>query len=307
MKRSFVAIVLVSFFFALQLAASQYALDWSSAKAETGQFISFSILLPRSSDRSEVRVTMRQTNQDWEIVEGGQAGIRNDTQGIHGTLQCFAITNSFFPGLILSWREAGLAKSLVFPPAWFFVSAPLTDLTAQPPVRGLRGPIKAPFPWLVIAAVVILVALLVTTFIVFRKRKKGLQLPGKEDIPDPWELACKRLEILKRNLPIDDQGIKEHIFLLNETLKQYLGGRTGLPLVEQTSAGVVEACFELGWTGDREADELKDWLLRGDMAKFARQIPSLNGLTEYATCLEVWLERAESGWRKKLHNEEVGA
>ena len=289
----------------LTLAAAQIRIEWSSARVETGQMVSFSIMVPGLTRPTGVSLALRQTNQDWEIAGGGNAGITLGDSGVSGQVQCFAVTDSLFPGLVIRWTDSGQSRTLVTPPVWFFVSAPETDLAAQPPVRGLRGPVVDAFPWLLVLGLLILVALVVASLMIMRRRKRGLVLPGIEEIPDPWELARKRLEILRSNMPHDAEGIKEHIFLLSETLKQYLSGRSGLHLVEQTSEEVVRACRGLAWAGDAMSTELKAWLVRGDMAKFARQIPSYEEFETFSSQLETWLELAESGWKRCCLNGEA--
>lgn len=298
MKCSSKFILLTVFLQATSLDANNFGVEWRTSRVETGSFVEFFLQLPKTEVLDQISVSIRQTNPDWELAGEKNSALRIDGHTISGRIQCFAVEDGIFPGLRISWTQNGTKINLVSPPVWFFVSAPATDLSAQPPIRGLRGPLGEGVPWLVLFGALLIVLLLVWTWIIIRKRKKGFILPDASQIADPWELAQKRIEILKENLPEDELGIKEHIFLLNETLKQYLSGRSGLHLVEQTSKEVVQSIKEFTWVDDAMTDDLKDWLEYGDMAKFARQIPTTNELAEYLGRLEAWMRPVEVRWKQ---------
>lgn len=298
-----ILVILVQFLLGSSfLAAARIQVDWPLTRVETGERAAFSILVPAKPQPSELSLGLRETNQDWELVSLDLAEGR-----VSGEVQCFAVGDALFPGFVIRWRENGHDRIVHTPPCWFFVSAPATDLTAQPVIRGLRGPRTESFPWLFAIGLLLLAGLLLAGVFILLRRKRGLVLPSSEEIPDPWQLAKKRLEILRSNMPHDPEKIKEHIFLLNETLKQYLSGRSGLHLVEQTSDEVVCACRQLTWTGDDLSSRLRVWLNRGDLAKFAKQIPSYAEFEAYSDQLEDWLEAAESGWQRSCREKEAEA
>jgi len=297
MTRRIVSALLFSLLPISSLLATGVTVEWATSRVETGSHVGFVVHLPKNAVLDQVSVSIRQTNADWELAGEKESALTVSGKSITGRIQCFAVEDGMFPGLRIGWVENGRKQFFSSPPVWFFVAAPVTDLSAQPPVRGLRGPVSAGLPWLLIFGIFLVLVLLGWTWFIVRKRKKGFVLPDANQIADPWELASRRIEILRENLPEDELAIKEHIFLLTETLKQYLSGRSGLHLVEQTSREVIASVREFAWAGNDMTDEIREWLERGDMAKFARQIPTPGELTGYLESLAAWLERIESQWK----------
>jgi len=274
------------------LAAQELTVDWADSRARLGEKLRFVLLSEEFTDPRTLSIELTETNQDWEYLESEFFPNRAEVW-----VQCFAIKPALFPGLTIRYRQGGEARVFLTGPQYFYVSAPETDLTLEPPIRGLRAPDEDGLPWWVFAGGALFLILLGLFLWRRSRKKKGLILPGARDIPDPWRLAKERIALLRRHLPEDEAGAKEHVFLLNETLKQYLGARAGYSFLELTSFEVVEAYSGLAWHDAERRDALKAWLARGDMAKFAREIPDRDELTRYIDSFESWLGGAEAEWR----------
>lgn len=278
------------------LAAVEMSVRWNTVQPQTGEKIGFTVdaVLPAGAAFSGLLVMA--TNEDWElsVTRTNLA----DRLRLEGDVQCFAVGPAVFPGLKLVIKMSdGKAATLYGGPQFFHVRAPETDLSRQPPIQDLRDPFTDPFPWWLVAAGVVAVLLAVWFFMRRRGRKPGLVLPGADEIPDPWELAERRIALLRGAWPDTAEGVKEHVFLMGETLKQYLAGRSGQAFLELTSREAVERYAGLAFADDQSGRRLADWLARGDLAKFAKEIPDGPGLIEFFAELEGWLQRTESAWR----------
>jgi len=286
--------------FAGVLAAQNFTVQWEASQISLGQKLCFTLLTEDFDAADIVSVELTQTNEDWEYE-------RRETLSRQTRIwvQCFALAPSLFPGLTIRYVQSGITRTLLTGPQYFYVRAPETDLSADPPIRGIRAPEADASLWWVYGLIALAV-LLLGVFLWFRiRRKKGFTLPGAQEIADPWALVKERIALLRQHFPEEDAGIKEHVFLLNETLKQYLGARAGHSFLELTSSEVMAEYSSLAWPGGGNADTrasemaiLKAWLERGDMAKFAREVPDTQELSGYIDSFESWVIGVEEEWRR---------
>ena len=114
----------------------------------------------------------------------------------------------------------------------------------------------------------ILIAIAVAIFILYKKNGKGL-LPGRKVIP-PYELAVRRLGELKRKRLHEMGNDKAYYTELTEILRQYLGGRFKIYALEMTSSQILAELIANPETAPY-ANELKPMFTVADFVKFAKQ------------------------------------
>jgi hypothetical protein len=281
------------------LTARNFHVHWEESRIVLGQKLCFTLLAEDFDIANILSVQLTKTNEDWEYVQSERL-----PNQVRVWVQCFALKHTLFPGLTIRYEQDGIPFTLETGPQHFYVHAPETDLSKEPPILGIRAPeAETSFWWAYVLAA--LFALLLGIFFWRRiRQKRGFTLPGAQEIADPWDLVKERIALLRRHLPEDEAGIKEHVFLINETLKQYLGARAGYSFLELTSSEVMREYSRLAWHGVLNADTraaqlaiLKAWLERGDMAKFARQVPDVHELTKYIDSFEAWVIGVEEEWR----------
>ncbi|MDR2734010.1 MAG: hypothetical protein LBC99_05115 [Spirochaetota bacterium] len=285
--------ILVFVLFRVTLFAQDLRVLWGESGVVLGEQICVTLISKELANADSLQTELSQTNEDWEYI---RSEILEDR--ILVWVQCFALYPSLFPGLTIRYQNIGEVAAIATGPQYFYVVSPEVDLEAEPPIRGIRPPDEDDAVWRY--APFVLLVLLFCTALGFwlRKRKnKGYSLPGINEIADPWRLAMERIGQLRQYLPGDEAGSKEHVFLLNETIKQYLGGRVGYSFLEMTSAEVADAYSRFVWAREVRAEELLAWLQRGDMAKFARELPDTKELEGYINSCETWLIGAESDWQ----------
>ncbi len=156
------------------------------------------------------------------------------------------------------------------------------NVTAEDPIAGF-APVAEPedksifdvlpnwlvdFWWLILLA---LLAIAAGTWAMRRYRKEGTILK-KKPLPDPYEVAMKRLVDLKaRNLW--EKGMEREYFTeLTEILRHYLDTRFGINAMEMTSRQIIDAL-----SGNKEIKEKRGYVRQilniADFVKFAKVRP----------------------------------
>ncbi len=160
-----------------------------------------------------------------------------------------------------------------------------TVLTGQEKgIEDIKGPMAIPFevPWLWLAVVLGLVAVLVLLWWFWKRRRSREEEGGR---PSPVQIllspeeeameALKRLEaagLLRRN------EFKEFCVRLTEILKHYVFRRHGVPVEERTTMEImIDSAKSLPVNVYKI---LRDFLDRGDLVKFAKYQPTSEEIRE---------------------------
>lgn len=123
--------------------------------------------------------------------------------------------------------------------------------------------------WVVLGIAIVLI--LITLFILFRKRKAIIEERRQTPIP-PYELAMSRLNSLAEQKLAESGMDKAYYTELVDILRQYLEGRFGINAMEMTSTQIVKALRSNTETR-LSADEVKTVLEIADFVKFAKVRP----------------------------------
>lgn len=285
--------LLVFAFLRTALFAQDLRVLWGEQGIQLGGQVCFTLISKELVSADSLEIELSRTNEDWEYI---RSEVLEDRVLVWA--QCFALEASLFPGLSIRYQKATASTSLVTGPQYFYVASPEIDPDADPPIRGIRALEEDEPIWQYVLIILLVLLLGIALGLWLRKRKKkGYSLPGTQEITDPWKLARERIDMLRQHIPRDEAGIKEHVFLLHETVKQYLGGRVGYSFLEMTSAEVADAYARFVWTSAERAQRLRVWLQRGDMAKFARELPDTKELARYIDTCESWLADVECDWQ----------
>lgn len=123
--------------------------------------------------------------------------------------------------------------------------------------------------WWLWLAILVLVALFIIGM--RRYRKQGSVLKKKPE-PNPYEVALRRLENLKRR-KLWEQGMeKEYFTLLTDILREYLERRFGINALEMTSAEIINSLTDNTEVKDKRS-YMRDILAMADFVKFAKVRP----------------------------------
>ncbi len=156
------------------------------------------------------------------------------------------------------------------------------NVTADDPIAGF-APVAEPEDksifdavpdWIVDYWWILLIVLLAIGLFIWgmrRYRKEGTLLK-KKPLPDPYEVALRRLEQLKSK-KLWEQGMEREYFTeLTEILRVYLESRFGINAMEMTSRQIMEALRERNDIKDKR-DYVKEILKVADFVKFAKVRP----------------------------------
>lgn len=122
--------------------------------------------------------------------------------------------------------------------------------------------------WIILGILVI--ALGVTVFILYKKNGKTL-FPRKKVVP-PYEQAIINLEKLRNSNLIERGHIKEYYTRLIDILREYLMGRYTIYAMEMTSSQILDAIKQHPEASQAKSD-LRQLFRVADFVKFAKVLP----------------------------------
>lgn len=135
--------------------------------------------------------------------------------------------------------------------------------------KKLRGPV---WPYLLIP---IIIAILITAFIMIRKRlKNSIEIPEVPARP-PWEIANEKLDRLRNDKHIEFGRFKKYYIELSLIIREYIENRYNFPAVEYTTYE-LENTESLKLNAADLYDRLFEFFYRADLTKFAKLIPTAN-------------------------------
>lgn len=120
---------------------------------------------------------------------------------------------------------------------------------------------------------ILVAALLAVLFFLYKKNGPTL-LPHKKVIP-PYDMAVKRLGLLKSKRLAESGHDKEYYTELTDILRQYIDGRFGINAREMTTTQILDAMSADG-TLNIFVETLGPVLRTADFVKFARQRPDVS-------------------------------
>lgn len=148
---------------------------------------------------------------------------------------------------------------------------PAADIKDIKPIYKAPITFKELLPWIVL----ILAVGLITYFILFflKRRKKQPTIQPVQRIKTPaWEIALKKLDVLKSEQLWQKGNIKEYYTQLTDILREYFELRFNVSASEMTSTEIQEAV--LPHVNDENVMiPLRNVLFLADMAKFAKAQP----------------------------------
>lgn len=133
--------------------------------------------------------------------------------------------------------------------------------------------LKDHWPWFAVAGGLLLIALLL--FLYFRRKKGTEEAPVQEPTRPPEEVAIERLKELKENNAPREMEVKAFYTELSAIVREYLENRYQIPALEETTVRIVHqlSILELGET---DKGRIRKLLRSADLAKFAKQRPSVS-------------------------------
>ena len=194
-----------------------------------------------------------------------------DTLFVATSLQAFVSGDLVVPGLAFELDDGGGPRAGRFPVARLVVVPMLTAADTSARLRGLRGPLAAPWwemvPWTLVALVAAGVA--VVAALALRRRRPATIAPAQAAARDPAAQALAELEALRRlGLPARAR-FAEHAFQLGRIVRRFLEEAAGTPLPGDTTpefVGHLEAARLEAQDLQRIGSLMHFW----DRVKFAR-------------------------------------
>jgi hypothetical protein len=190
-----------------------------------------------------------------------------------------------FPSIPVKIKTAGGKETTVSsPPVDIQIQSVLAE--KNPALRDLKKQAEIPEPtrWLLWGIVVLSSCVLCAIFWHFwrRRRRKPVALtPAQRQ--DLLELAESDLRnLLAQGFPESGKE-KQFYVLLADIIKRILGAGYGIHTAEQTTSEIVEALNRNTVPGSEEEKKIESFLLRCDVVKFAKYVPSGN---EHASATE---------------------
>lgn len=195
-------------------------------------------------------------------------------------------------------------------PIHITVKSVLTSEDAE--IQDIKDPQNIPFnyrKWLLLgtAAVLIIAAILLTIYII-RRRKQGKPLFRKEEIRPAHLIALEELDLAKAQWE-DTLARGEHKLLftqISQILRKYLENRFFIPALEETSYEIQLSMAELS-IGAEQQEKGAHILELSDRVKFATYLPQSEETWEIIQLMEVFIEETKLEFEAVEKNAEVEA
>jgi hypothetical protein len=201
--------------------------------------------------------------------------------------------------------KGGLKGEASSDSAFIYVRSVLPEDASD--IRPLKPNTPAPseLAWYVIigAVVCLLVACSVILFRILRKRRE----PEEEVVQAPprpaHELAFEELERIQ-DLGLVSQGrFKLYYSLISEAIRRYVGNRFGFDTMDLTTAELLNEMRKRGIKAS--VDELKVFLVRCDLVKFAKLVPPYDEIESAVETARGLVRRMMESDSKKVREEDT--
>jgi hypothetical protein len=205
----------------------------------------------------------------------------------HRARVIFAIyrTGKFtFPSIPVKIKTAGGKETTVSsPPVDIRIQSILAE--KHPALRDLKKQAELPEPtrwllWGILALSVCILCAILWRF--WRRRRKPVALTPaqRQDLLELAEIDLRNL--LAQGFPESGKE-KQFYVLLSDIIKRILSAGYGIHTAEQTTSEIMEALNRNTVLGSEEEKKIESFLLRCDVVKFAKYVPSGN---EHASATE---------------------
>jgi hypothetical protein len=196
-----------------------------------------------------------------------------DTVWVEAPLQAFATGDLSVPGLAFELDDGSGPRAGRLPMTKLVVAPMLTAADTSARLRGLRGPLAAPWwervPWTIVALVVLGLGACVAVIVWLRRRLPAPVEAAPVVARDPMTQALAELDALKRlGLPAR-RRFAEHAFQLGRIVRRFLEATLATPLPGDSTPELVihlEAARLSGEDLKRIETLMRSW----DQVKFAR-------------------------------------
>ncbi|HEY2955718.1 MAG TPA: hypothetical protein VGK89_10770 [Candidatus Eisenbacteria bacterium] len=216
-----------------------------------------------------------------------------DTVFVEARLQCFGLGNLSVPGLAFELDEGSAPRRGRLPVVGLTVAPVIAAADTSADLRGLRGPLGAPWwervPWLRVLAALTLIAAVTSAVIALRRRRPApVALPAP--VRDPASVALAELEALKR-LALPARGrFAEHAFQLGRIVRRFLEAVAGTPLPGDTTPEFVTH-LEAAHLAHLDLESIGGLMRFWDRVKFARAEESVEEATRAERAVETLVRR----------------
>lgn len=140
-------------------------------------------------------------------------------------------------------------------------------------LKDVKPPVGLPeTPWLLIAAIVLGVVLVVLG-VWFWLRRRKVQT-AKIETKTPWDVAYERLQDLRRRDLFGQGKVQEHFIELSAIVRAYIEERFTIRAPEMTTEEFLDSVKNTSHVESKHKEILQSFLRLCDMVKFAQYGPS---------------------------------
>ena len=216
-----------------------------------------------------------------------------DTVFMEARLQAFTAGDLSVPGLEFELDDGLGPRAGRLPVAKLVVAPMLTAADSAADLRGLRGPLAAPWwervPWRIVALVALGLAALVAA-IVWLRRRRPAAAPAPVVAGDPATQALAELEALRR-LGLPARGrFGDHAFQLGRIVRRFLEAVAGTPLPGDTTPEFVTH-LEAARLSPEDIERVGTLMRFWDRVKFARAEESVEEASRAEHSVESMVRR----------------
>ncbi len=158
---------------------------------------------------------------------------------------------------------------------------PFESVDPSKGITDIKPPYNLPFslaellkylPYIV--GFMLLAGLLTIAILKYLQRKGKIQVvAASKPLDPPHVIAIRELERIKSQQLWQRNMVKEYYVGISDTLRRYIEQRYGIDALEFTTDQTLKALKQLGFSDNRNYDQLNDILSTSDLVKFARFEP----------------------------------
>lgn len=289
-------------FFALPISAEiKTEVFYDSTYLQVGEVLHYNlqVILP-----AQAKVISWETNSyKADINLSIKTNLRGRLFSAYGSIQNFEIKDFFFPGFKLKiGLTQGSNYSFVLGQHSFHVLKPKIDLRKKPLIREAKSPFDLPssFPWILLLLIVAIIGFLITLYVLKKRKESRAMIPGFESKKDAYLIVLERL-VKIRELPlVTHTDMQEFYFLLTETVKIYLTGRTGKHFLEATTGEIAHLISQIEWLEQDLAEGILEKMQDADFVKFAKYTPPVEEVDAFFFYIADALAKSEIEYKASI-------
>ncbi len=256
-------------------AAPSAACSWTPGVYTLGQPVVLEISLPVDNP-SFFLTGLPAAGEEWgpailrSIKTSGPSSFPGDAL-VKAELQVFAVGDVTLPARLISVNTSSAAKTFSAAPPPVKIQRMLKEGAAPPPPAGLLA-LPAPFPWnwVVLGALLLAAAVILSVWLIRRRKTRPTALPAPPRVLDPD--AWIRAEV-ERLLGSAGDATARYA-ALSKVLRDYLEIKTGLPFPDWTTYEAKRAAGDMPKFSGEPALAVGSFLSLCDQVKFAKYVPA---------------------------------